>query len=1450
MLDPSAPVQPPDEDPRSAFVRHLPRKIVEIKATLGAVLADPSQLRMRDELRRRAQAVLVLARTHQLPTLGDGLQALIDALDEHRGDATLGRPQLDRITALAASLASRAELDTRDAHASTAPSMAAPTLTRSEVPMTRTLVPGIPLARGEHAPPVGAMVRALSHRSPAYGPARLTAPPADGASRTPLAHATQVLFAGSAVRAQTLLAALGHDADVTLAHSSDEALARARDAAPDVVVAEDAPPWDGARLAARMAADALVRFIPVIVVAAVGEAANALRARCSEAFDVVEADVDGERLRDRVQRALRGSPSMPPQTSHELGELTLDELVRALQDELRRGLAGATLPSHRSAHIPLGAGDEVLAATWEAIARIRTVVEERSNGAVRFDLPITPRGLVGAEVFSPGAVSDPALQDEPADDPLTGRRALIVDDDPAVLAQFGDLLRGAGMTVTLHNDGAEALEGARRDLPDVILADILMPGVDGFAFCRAIRRDVALRHTPVILLSWREDLLFRMRELGARASGYLRKESDGSAILARVRATLRSRARTLRRIADLVPGAEVRGRLERVGSFALLEGTARSLGDASVTLADAGSVTELELRQGSLVAATRTSQDGALARGEVALARALGLNAARFAVRRASHPVRENIHGRLAEVLARCARQVTALEEAVSGASLLEVLRVDFDADSALEYASSLPAPMRVAVERMVQGDSPRDMVLRDGVAPQELEPLLIELARRGAVQRVVGRNREDLAEALRERAVAQESSGEGASWETFDASSPRPAPSVRGAVSDVLAKITRPLSRMTPVDSLADAVWRELRDSVDDPGAPAEPPPKALRPTSPASPRPADAPVPIPAPVSAEEQWNLPSDRPRAAPATEAPPAPPPEAPAEGSAPGIPTVQPGVASEPPPSVRAPAPAARRSPLSEIPEASEMPTEEHPIDEALLRASRRPAPLSVPSPAPSFVPGPPVAKRDLDPLSHVPDYDPLSHVPDFIPQPSAPEVEELSSSSLMEVFPGGAMRFIVGDATLDDETHARMTLQPVAPEVEMLALRGGTLPALGAVPGPDDIASTRPIELVVRRPATQPPVRAARRSSDDEMHPLLAGSVAEESKEITLGQAEELSLSRADLDALDAYTLGPVPAAFEPVAPKALGPSTADEGPSLDDLAALVRVPTAELGRSAPPPPLADAPVDVIAEALAVPAEAAASVSGDGSVKVSDDGTVSVSVAPAALSVAPAALPEAPAAVVTPPKPAALPELPPEPVREVLSMPALPPMRDDGAAQGSWRRTLGLMAGVVVALGLSYAAMRWFLDGQVALEPEPTTPTTPMAPAVRDAGPAAATVDAAVRATPRTVTTGSEIIPSGPVPDGPAPALTANGLYRDAAPYLDGGALPEGRGVLVIPLPRRPAGPVEVSISRRPVGAAPLQRVLREGFYSVQFRSAMLTSNQFVVVRRGVASVLEPPNEH
>jgi CheY-like chemotaxis protein len=725
-----------DNDEKTAFVLSLPRKMTELRATLGTIVADTRSSRMRDELRRRLHALYTSARGFGLLALSEGLREGIAHLDALRASASLGQRDLDTLSEFIASLSTLAQRDLPDR----------PEL--FERPRDRGPA-APPSARGSGDSVLSAI--ATSTATPQSGGAPSVPPPAHApGSRAPSVRPPAfnagapvgVLVVGGAGLVSEVRRASPKDAEITTVRTLAEAVLAARDASPDVIVAESVQPADGVGIVAAMRGDPLTDFIPVIVVTSPGERVDEATLKQHGVFETLTTPINPAQLGRVIGRAVETllRPSMPPPS---FGDLTLEELTKALQDEIRRGLMGAAGPNASSTRVPLGQGTEVLAATWEAIARVREVVARRTHGRVRFEMPSAPLGMGGAHVLAVG--DDEAMPEQEGDDPLPARRALVVDDEPNVVWFFANLLREAGMEVVECNDGAQALRDARKTRPDVVISDILMPGMDGFTLCRAIRRDVSIRYTPVVLLSWREDLITRMRELGAQAQGYLRKESKGEAILARVRSVLRPRVRLLRRIESLDEGEELRGRVERVGVFSLIEVAAKSLRGATITVTDSFSVTEVELRGGRLVSVMRTAEDGSLSRGEGALVQVLGASAARFSVKRATHAVRSNVHGELDSLLEGGAALIVALEDAVSGASLVEVASLDIDADAARSYAKTLPGAMRALIEKVAGGDSPRELVLRDGVAPQELDPLLVELARRGVIRGAKGPSGEDL---------------------------------------------------------------------------------------------------------------------------------------------------------------------------------------------------------------------------------------------------------------------------------------------------------------------------------------------------------------------------------------------------------------------------------------------------------------------------------------------------------------------------------------------------------------------------------------------------------------------------------------------------------------------------------------------------------------------------------
>ncbi|GAA1698730.1 response regulator transcription factor [Microbacterium sediminicola] len=127
-----------------------------------------------------------------------------------------------------------------------------------------------------------------------------------------------------------------------------------------------------------------------------------------------------------------------------------------------------------------------------------------------------------------------------------GERVMIVEDDATVRTVVGDYLRGRGYRVTQLADGREASDALRADLPDVLVLDRMLPGVDGDELCRQVRERSDL---PIIMLTalgsagaridglerGADDYLakpFAMRELQLRIAGLLRRRSEPSSPLA------------------------------------------------------------------------------------------------------------------------------------------------------------------------------------------------------------------------------------------------------------------------------------------------------------------------------------------------------------------------------------------------------------------------------------------------------------------------------------------------------------------------------------------------------------------------------------------------------------------------------------------------------------------------------------------------------------------------------------------------------------------------------------------------------------------------------------------------------------------------------------------------------------------------------------------------------
>jgi CheY-like chemotaxis protein/DNA-binding CsgD family transcriptional regulator len=113
---------------------------------------------------------------------------------------------------------------------------------------------------------------------------------------------------------------------------------------------------------------------------------------------------------------------------------------------------------------------------------------------------------------------------------------LIVDDIPDNLAVLHDALDESGYTVLVANDGPAALARAHQVVPDVILLDALMPGMDGFEVCRRLRADSATRAIPVIFMTGLTEPEHVVAAFAAGGTDYVTKPVRQSEMLARIAA--------------------------------------------------------------------------------------------------------------------------------------------------------------------------------------------------------------------------------------------------------------------------------------------------------------------------------------------------------------------------------------------------------------------------------------------------------------------------------------------------------------------------------------------------------------------------------------------------------------------------------------------------------------------------------------------------------------------------------------------------------------------------------------------------------------------------------------------------------------------------------------------------------------------------------------------------
>ena len=172
--------------------------------------------------------------------------------------------------------------------------------------------------------------------------------------------------------------------------------------------------------------------------------------------------------------------------------------------------------------------------------------------------------------MAPGAGAHDAIE------AAAGERVLVVDDDPFIARLLEIELRAVGYEVRLAGDGREALDTVAAWLPDLVLADVMMPNMDGFELTRRLRGDSRTATVSVIMLTARGLSADKLEGFSVGADDYIVKPFDTPELMARIRGVLR-RAKEMRAQSPLtgLPGnvrieSEIEARVKAQDTFAIL----------------------------------------------------------------------------------------------------------------------------------------------------------------------------------------------------------------------------------------------------------------------------------------------------------------------------------------------------------------------------------------------------------------------------------------------------------------------------------------------------------------------------------------------------------------------------------------------------------------------------------------------------------------------------------------------------------------------------------------------------------------------------------------------------------------------------------------------------------------------------------------------------------------
>ncbi|GAB1420892.1 response regulator transcription factor [Anaerolineales bacterium] len=138
------------------------------------------------------------------------------------------------------------------------------------------------------------------------------------------------------------------------------------------------------------------------------------------------------------------------------------------------------------------------------------------------------------------------------------KKVLVVEDETILIERLSDKLKAEGYKVISSGDGEQAWQLAREEIPDLILLDIMLPGIDGLSLCRMIRNEPTTAQIPIIMLTARGTEVDKIVGLESGADDYIVKPFGLGELLARVRAVMRRNRQASNNSQDELVSTDIR----------------------------------------------------------------------------------------------------------------------------------------------------------------------------------------------------------------------------------------------------------------------------------------------------------------------------------------------------------------------------------------------------------------------------------------------------------------------------------------------------------------------------------------------------------------------------------------------------------------------------------------------------------------------------------------------------------------------------------------------------------------------------------------------------------------------------------------------------------------------------------------------------------------------------